>query len=294
MPQKEAANEIASIRVEGNAVGSALITGDGNTVTIIYATGVIPTTRPPIASNPYRGLDAFDESSSQFFFGRERVVGTILKQIERLTSPTQPDNCRLFAIVGPSGCGKTSVARAGLLPALAHAKSPWLRNPSVAIFTPGHSPIESLADALARLISGTDHSVGRQREFASLLRERSQSGLHDGISEVVRKYIGFAVPVLILVDQFEETYTLEVDAQKALPFDWRLEVDPSVEIHDIAPAITKLFAFHILLPDLVRQSANICLNWVSETVLPCASAYVGCPVGLSGGTRWTSMSRTQV
>jgi formylglycine-generating enzyme required for sulfatase activity len=195
-----------AIRVEGNVVGSALIVGNGNVVRIVYASDVLRA-RQPLAANPYRGLDAFDETSSDFFFGRERLVGTLLARLERLTSPAMGAT-RLLAIIGPSGCGKSSVARAGLLPALARAEASWLRGAQVAILRPGYAPIEALADALARLATGEPNPSETRREFATLLREGARSGSHAGLSEIARAYLGSVAPVVVLVDQFEETYTL--------------------------------------------------------------------------------------
>ena len=89
------------ITLEGSAVGSALITGNGNVVTIVYGANVIRPQRR-IEANPYRGLAAFDEASSRLFFGRENIVSGLLDRIAFLTSPGKaPDTIRLLAIMGP-------------------------------------------------------------------------------------------------------------------------------------------------------------------------------------------------
>jgi WD40 repeat protein len=194
------------IRVEGSAVGSALITGNGNVVTIVYASDVLRS-RQLVGANPYRGLDSFDEASSQLYFGRERLVATLLDRLEHLTSPNG-GAVRLLAIMGPSGCGKSSVARAGLIPSLASAKAPWLRMPQVAILRPGYSPIEALADALARLVTGNSNPVEKRRSFGSLLREAAQSSLNNGLSRIARENLAEGNPLIVVVDQFEETYNL--------------------------------------------------------------------------------------
>jgi hypothetical protein len=72
------------IRIEGSAVGSALITGNGNIVTIVYATDVLRAR--PFGANPYRGLNAFDEASSHLFFGRERVVEALIGRFARIVT----------------------------------------------------------------------------------------------------------------------------------------------------------------------------------------------------------------
>jgi hypothetical protein len=92
-----------SVRVEGNVIGSAVITGSGNQVTIVYGADLLRNTAP-LGANPYRGLDAFDETSSQFFFGRERLVKSLIERFARLTAPfVSQAAMRLLAIIGPSG-----------------------------------------------------------------------------------------------------------------------------------------------------------------------------------------------
>src|SRR4051812_12808830 len=116
MSELTALVDTGGIRVEGSAVGSALITGSGNVVTIVYGSGVLKT--QPVGANPYRGLNAFDEASSQFFFGREHLVQDLLDRLEKLVSPMSSRGAvRILTIMGPSGCGKTSLARAGLIAA---------------------------------------------------------------------------------------------------------------------------------------------------------------------------------
>ena len=65
------------------------------------------------ASNPYRGLFAFDEEDAFDFYGRDKLKAQLLDRIE-----TQP----LVAIVGASGSGKSSLLHAGLLPSLPRAR----------------------------------------------------------------------------------------------------------------------------------------------------------------------------
>lgn len=196
-----------AIRVEGNVLGSALITGDGNVVTIVYS-GDFVRTNQTHAPNPYRGLQAFDETSTEFFFGRERVVDRLIRRLTSLTTPAAVGTTRLLTILGPSGCGKSSVVRAGLLPALARVDVPWLREASVAILRPGSNPIESLTEALARLATGQANPSTTRIEFASLVRERARLGANDGVSLIMRAHFGNVKRVIILVDQLEETYTL--------------------------------------------------------------------------------------
>ena len=47
---------------------------------------------------PYMGLQAFDEASAEYFYGREALVQKLLNQIAHKTS---------IAVVGASGSGKS-------------------------------------------------------------------------------------------------------------------------------------------------------------------------------------------
>ena len=66
-----------------------------------------------VLSNPYRGLQPFQEADAPFFFGR----GTTIQQLVARMQETEA-GYRFLAVVGPSGCGKSSLIKAGLLPAL--------------------------------------------------------------------------------------------------------------------------------------------------------------------------------
>jgi WD40 repeat protein/tetratricopeptide (TPR) repeat protein len=58
---------------------------------------------------PYRGLEAYSESSAHLFFGRKQVIADWLELLREK---------RVLVVLGPSGSGKTSLIRAGLLPQL--------------------------------------------------------------------------------------------------------------------------------------------------------------------------------
>jgi len=86
---------------------------------------------------PFKGLAPFDLADAPYFCGRD---GLVRRLTERLAG------ARLLGIIGPSGCGKSSLARAGLLPALAHADG--IAEPSQVILRPGEHPARELAQAL--------------------------------------------------------------------------------------------------------------------------------------------------
>src|SRR6266566_8445193 len=74
----------------------------------------------PEPRNPYKGLHAFTTSDAHDFFGRDRLVDELVKDVQGLLIPNQsaPEQGRLLALIGPSGSGKSSVLMAGLLPKL--------------------------------------------------------------------------------------------------------------------------------------------------------------------------------
>ena len=204
--------------VHGSAVGAALTYGNNNTITIIYgserlrgAVTELSHRAPPelgeIGPNPYRGLNAFDEASSHLFFGREELTGNLVKKLRELWRQSG-QRVRLLTIMGPSGCGKSSVARAGIVPRLVKGDVPGLENATVAILQPGPHPAEALAVALARLATGDRTPAAKAREFGGELALPGVEGQFDGLSRLARMLCPSNKPLIILVDQFEETWTL--------------------------------------------------------------------------------------
>ncbi len=122
----------------------------------------------PDLPNPYRGLDEFSESDAAFFFGREQLVGELLRGLEK---------SHLLAVLGASGSGKSSVVRAGLIPALKKGALPgsdgWAYP---APMVPGSNPVAVLERVMSRVLPG-------------------QMGV-------------------IVVDQFEEVFTLSGEAER--------------------------------------------------------------------------------
>ncbi len=72
--------------------------------------------------SPFVGLDAFDESRSSVFFGRDAAI-TALR--ETLLRQAQMPGGGMVLVLGASGSGKTSLIRAGLLPALRRPDQPF-------------------------------------------------------------------------------------------------------------------------------------------------------------------------
>jgi WD40 repeat protein/class 3 adenylate cyclase len=128
---------------------------------------------PPVETCPYKGLAAFDGDDSAYFFGRERLVGELAARTVQ---------AGLLAVVGASGSGKSSVIAAGLLPSLGAGLLPGSEGWAQASMRPGEHP---MAELRATLPDNAD----------------------DPLAAAVRDVPGGARLVLV-VDQFEETFTL--------------------------------------------------------------------------------------
>ncbi len=91
---------------------------------------------------PYLGLNAFQESDAEFFFGRESLVNDLLARVQKAS---------FVVIAGPSGSGKSSVARAGLFHALREGSLPRSETWLLGAMQPKGNPLGQLAEAVARL-----------------------------------------------------------------------------------------------------------------------------------------------
>ncbi|MFB4271475.1 hypothetical protein [Nonomuraea sp. GTA35] len=147
---------------------------------------------PEESTAPYLGLAPFGPEDAALFFGRERLIRHLR---ERLAGSS------FLALFGPSGAGKSSVLRAGLLPALAGAEaegngSAWL----AVLLTPGERPLRQLSIHLANaqgIAAGPFHEeLAASPEAIRTLCAQTLSGAADGTR------------LAIVVDQFEETFTL--------------------------------------------------------------------------------------
>jgi hypothetical protein len=145
---------------------------------------------------PYVGLDAFSERHQSVFFGRERLVEEALRFLER---------SRLLAVVGPSGSGKSSLVLAGLLPALkdgaASASALWRYAPRM---VPGSNPMANLARVL--------HTLQREQESdPERWIEQNATRLMQEPDQLLAMIEADDAPLLLVVDQFEEAFTLCAD-----------------------------------------------------------------------------------
>ncbi|GGS49684.1 hypothetical protein GCM10010156_05470 [Planobispora rosea] len=135
---------------------------------------------------PYLGLAPFQPQDAGRFHGRGRLVAEFIARLSRQ---------RFLAVFGASGSGKSSLLRAGLIPAVADhgvGGRAW----RTILMTPGTDPLDECAVRLAAVSDATAEEIhtvltANARELPRLL----------GRSEPDQ-------PTLLVVDQFEEVFTL--------------------------------------------------------------------------------------
>ncbi|MDZ4669903.1 MAG: TIR domain-containing protein [Phototrophicales bacterium] len=156
--------------------------------------GIYDSVDPNNIPNPFKGLEAFQQTDAAFFFGRETLIDKCLNRL-RQDRPT-----RFLAVVGASGSGKSSLVRAGVLPALRAGKLRGSDSWRIILFTPGSSPIEALSQRLAPLLEG------QEAEKLSKLFHESIEYLQPFVAQVLRDAPPEAKMVMV-IDQFEEVFT---------------------------------------------------------------------------------------
>ncbi|MEO0760147.1 MAG: hypothetical protein AAFY78_25135, partial [Cyanobacteria bacterium J06648_16] len=112
------------------------------------------------------------------------------------------------------------MARAGLVPELARRPLPGKEKMRVVVMVPGASPVKSLAGVLAKLTQDDKTpEVIKKRRYEEELRKSAASGRFDFWQDVAETLLDVqSVPVVVLVDQFEELYSLCEDAAEREAF----------------------------------------------------------------------------
>jgi WD40 repeat protein len=137
----------AGVVIARDAIGNVIVTGDGNQITLtVVAADPRLAASPAGLANPYRGLDAFRETDSALFFGREDLVRKLWTRFHALQHGPAP---RLLPVLGASGSGKSSLVRAGLLPELVRQPLAAIGDLRVHVLRPGAQPLARLAEARA-------------------------------------------------------------------------------------------------------------------------------------------------
>ncbi len=125
--------------------------------------------------NPYRGLQAFDTGDHELFFGRTRVIASLVQAVAER---------RLTVVLGASGIGKSSLVRAGLIPSL--ADSEWTKLPPT---RPGERPDLALQQAIDALPSGDGRCllfIDQLEEVLTLtIDEEARVGFETGLTKLL-------------------------------------------------------------------------------------------------------------
>ena len=162
-----------------------------------FVPSIAPHAKP--LENPFVGLRAFEEKDTGYFIGREEATRSLL------------DRLKLHPIVflsGPLGSGKSSLVFAGVVPRLrSRSVLETRKEPVFPVVIPGSDPLTALLKAVlqvaAVLPADADTWIIEQRKRL----QRSPKAL----GEIVEKLAPGSAVVLI-VDQFEEIFTLCSDA----------------------------------------------------------------------------------
>ncbi|MEH1833594.1 MAG: caspase family protein, partial [Nostoc sp.] len=148
---------------------------------------------------PYRSLSYFSETKedAEVFYGRSALTQELIKQVR--------EKHRLIAVLGASGSGKSSLLRAGLFYQLKLGQEipgsdRWTY---ITPFTPKESPVKSL-----------------QESFSLSLPNLFYPGTPENITHVIGERLKVLnTPVILIIDQFEECFTMGDDSQRQGFFD---------------------------------------------------------------------------
>lgn len=150
---------------------------------------------------PYPGLSALQVEDAGRFHGRGALLAHLSNQIL---------NRRLVVVFGASGAGKSSLLRAGLAAASLRDGVDGLGPQPTIVFTPGAHPIDECALGLAGTLDVPVTALrGELRADPTALHLRLRQALADNDDDR---------EALVIVDQFEEVFTLCADEEERLVF----------------------------------------------------------------------------
>lgn len=152
-------------------------------------------------TNPYKGLQSFEEADTDKFFGRQALTE---KLVEFITEHP------LTVVLGASGSGKSSLVKAGLLPQLKKAQPKWRILPTIRL---GESPFNSLNYALESE-KIPEFAIPGKSDSNALPLEEGQS-----LNNLLNKLSAWKTyspesKVVLILDQFEELVTLSQDSKQ--------------------------------------------------------------------------------
>ncbi|QOV41566.1 WD40 repeat domain-containing protein [Streptomyces ferrugineus] len=158
---------------------------------------------------PYRGLASYRQQDARWFFGRERSTESLVSQLRAVAKTGG-----LVMLVGASGAGKSSLLNAGLVPALRGGALGGGGAGTVVQLVPGGDPLAELTGRIPELADVVTSFAGPEQPTAPEAAETDQPrgdfahATREAVTAWARREASGGGPPVLIVDQFEETFTL--------------------------------------------------------------------------------------
>ncbi len=152
--------------------------------------------------NPYPGASAFGPEFEDVFFGREREIDQLLNQLGK-------SETKFILVTGASGSGKSSLLLGGLIPRIRSgfiSSSEWID----VIIRPAqfdNDPFRSLSVALQSVKNETVRNYLSVESYAENHDLDVEEGQPES-SNQTSKFAASSTECLLVIDQFEELFTL--------------------------------------------------------------------------------------
>lgn len=183
------------------------LTPDGQGLRDLISAAINASGTRPIAliAEPFLGLEAFGSADAALFFGRKQETADLADRFGATN---------FVVVVGDSGSGKSSLVKAGLVPAFREGvlaergeRRPDSRQWHVVQMRPGASPLDGLADGVARAAESNGKSAAQWGEFRKWVRSGTTAEVRDALADSGPP----DASLLLVVDQFEELWTRTSD-----------------------------------------------------------------------------------
>ncbi|MFG2720690.1 AAA family ATPase [Streptomyces sp. NPDC048416] len=159
---------------------------------------------------PYLGLASYRPQDARWFFGRERSTHALVAQLRAVERTGG-----LVMLVGASGAGKSSLLNAGLVPTLREGAlgggegGQGGRAREVLQLVPGADPLAELTRRIPELEPVVSAAAGPAATERGT--PRFGQAVREAVTAWARREKDAAAPPVVIVDQFEETFTLSSD-----------------------------------------------------------------------------------
>tara|TARA_R110001583_G_scaffold195438_1_gene373558 strand:- start:14934 stop:19439 length:4506 start_codon:yes stop_codon:yes gene_type:complete len=157
--------------------------------------------------SPFKSLNHFDFDDAEHFFGRREETADIVTNI---------DNVAFYALMGASGTGKSSLALAGVAFELVRTNT-WeylslrVSSPSLKEKRPFYALIGALLKLHSPGLQGAELEESKQKMADMLSGKEGAAALVQYIDTVCQNIQGKRL--LLIIDQFEELFTKEVNEE---------------------------------------------------------------------------------